>query len=67
MAYEDTCCPCGGKKERETMLCTPCVEHLSERPEMKAFRDSTNFTVQHRRSCAIALITLARRRKHTRQ
>jgi hypothetical protein len=61
MAYEDTHCPCGGTKLRETMLCTSCEAHLADRPETRLLRDSTT-TWEQRRSAAIRLIARARKR-----
>lgn len=66
MAYEDTHCPCGGHKLRETMLCKQCEKHLADRPENKILHDSTT-TWEQRRRAAIRLITLARKRASKRQ
>lgn len=62
MAYDDTHCPCGGKKITETMLCEACEHYLAEHPEMRVMRDEI-YSVNHRRSAAITLLALARRRK----
>lgn len=61
MAYDDTHCPCGGHKLRETMLCDSCEAHLADRPENRVMRDTTS-TWEQRRSAAIRLIGLARKR-----
>ena len=61
MAYDDTHCPCGGHKLRETMLCDPCEAHLADRPENLIMRDPLT-TWEGRRSAAIRLIALARKR-----
>ena len=37
MSYEDTNCPCGDNKERDTMLCATCMETFKDRREMKTF------------------------------
>lgn len=66
MSFEDTHCPCGGKKERETMLCAECVEWLKDKPAMKAFLDET-CAVEYRRQAAIILVTLARKRKRAQE
>ena len=29
MSYENTSCPCGGRKERETMICADCVTAIN--------------------------------------
>lgn len=39
MAYDDTHCPCGGHKIRETMLCEHCQIHLEDRRENLIVRD----------------------------
>lgn len=61
MSYEDTHCPCGGKKPTDTMLCDLCVDYLKDRREMKEMSDIT-LRVDYRRSAAVILIALARRR-----
>lgn len=66
MSYEDTNCPCGGTKERETMLCKECMEALKDHPCMRGFLDARQST-QSRRHDAVVLVTLAARRKHQRK
>lgn len=61
MAYQDTNCPCGGRKIRETMLCQTCVTTLAGKPEM-AFMHDSSLTWEQRRSSAIRLIAMARKR-----
>lgn len=61
MAYEDTKCPCGGKKPTDTMLCDDCVEHLKDRREMAEYQDIT-LRHDYRRSAATILVSLARQR-----
>lgn len=61
MAYEDTNCPCGGKKERETMLCADCQTAFADNVQMKILRDASAL-FEWKRSSAIALLSLARRR-----
>jgi len=61
MAYEDTKCPCGGQKLRETMLCDTCEAHLADRFEHKTMHDP-NASWESRRSAAVRLIGLARKR-----
>jgi hypothetical protein len=61
MAYSDTHCPCGGHKQPETMLCTSCETHLSQRPEKRVLSDPTS-TWEQRRGSAIRLIAMARNR-----
>jgi hypothetical protein len=61
--WEGTICPCGGKKERETMLCAACVEHFQkERPSLFDYLD-VRVPLEARRSSAIILCSLARKRK----
>ena len=67
MSHEDTNCPCGGKKERETMLCTLCVAACMEDPslsfDLARYRDGTR-SFESRRSSAIALLSASRRRRN---
>ena len=62
MSYEDTNCPCGDKKERDTMLCQTCMETFKYRREMKTFLDG-NEPVEYRRHAATILLALSRGRK----
>ena len=62
MSWENTKCPCGGRKESETMLCRDCEEYLEDRPEMAIFRGDGDPDL--RRHAAITLLALARGREH---
>lgn len=62
MSYHDTNCPCGGKKETDTMLCEDCAAALQDHPSMAVFRDKSEST-ESRRHSAIVLVTLARKRR----
>jgi hypothetical protein len=62
VSWEDTTCPCGDRKARETMLCAACEEYLKDHPAMKCFRDTTN-PQGGRRHSAIILLSCARARK----
>jgi hypothetical protein len=62
MAYDDMNCPCGGTKMRETMLCLACETHLANHPEMRVLRDAIGYSVNLRRTAAITLLSIARRR-----
>lgn len=62
MSFDDTVCPCGDRKQPQTMLCTACCDHLRDRPEMARFTAATEST-QSRRHDAIILLALARGRK----
>lgn len=61
MSYENTSCPCGGRKERETMLCAPCVAATDGTADAVIIADSTR-PWQARRNAAIRLIATARKR-----
>jgi hypothetical protein len=62
MSYEDTNCPCGGKKERETLICDQCREYFSAAIELAAM-DDPRLPFEARRGSAIRLLSMARRRK----
>ena len=61
MSYENSICPCGGKKPTDTMLCDACEDALADHPAMGIFKDLTMRT-EARRHAAITLVTLARKR-----
>lgn len=61
MSYENTQCPCGGKKPTQTMLCDDCLEAFKDRKELATFQD-TSHGLEMRRHAAIILLSLARRR-----
>jgi hypothetical protein len=61
MSYENTQCPCGGKKPTDTMLCDDCEIALDKHPSMKWFRDGSQ-PVEARRHAAIILVSAARSR-----
>ena len=61
MSYENTACPCGQKKERETMICAGCRETFSGTSYLKTSEDGT-LSWEARRSAAITLLAMARRR-----
>lgn len=62
MSYEDTKCPCGGKKERQTMLCSECVAAFNDRRELTEYQDGT-LPLGYRRNAALILIALSKKRK----
>lgn len=62
MSYENTNCPCGGKKPTDTMLCDDCLAAFADRPEMATLNQRTA-SFEYRRHAAIILISLARQRK----
>jgi hypothetical protein len=61
MSYENTECPCGGKKDRETMICYECQKEFSDTFEMRIVSDLDK-EPWHRRPAAIRLLSMARRR-----
>jgi len=61
MSYENTSCPCGGKKLPDTMLCEECESTFKDRREMTEFKDGT-LPVMFRRNAAMILLSLARSR-----
>ena len=61
MSYENTDCPCGGKKPRETMICQECERQFADTYEMKIVRDTTE-APWARRPAAIRLLSMARKR-----
>lgn len=61
MSYDNTHCPCGGKKMTETMLCPECevaVAGTFDRQEM----DNPHASFEKRRNAAIRVLAVARRR-----
>jgi hypothetical protein len=63
MSYESTTCPCGGRKERETMICDPCKAHIASAPcnDLLFCEDHRN-PVESRRAMAIMILAACRRR-----
>lgn len=61
MSFENTQCPCGGKKQRETMICPACKEYVAATIEAASL-DDTRIPWQSRRNAAIRLLSLARNR-----
>jgi hypothetical protein len=62
MSYEGTICPCGGKKDSNTMLCNGCMTAFAQHPSMSAYLDKSK-DVEARRHAALTLLSLARDRK----
>ena len=63
MSYESTTCPCGGKKERETMICAPCTQAITAaNPNDIALCEDHRIPVETRRAMAIRILAIARRR-----
>jgi hypothetical protein len=61
MAYDDNNCACGGKKERDTLMCVACKEETSHYKEWGVYLDD-RYSTEPRRSAAIMLLAAARRR-----
>ena len=61
MSYDDNRCPCGGKKERETLVCHHCHAETKDWKEWDVHRDE-RYSTETRRSAAIMLLAAARRR-----
>lgn len=61
MAYDDTNCPCGDRKQTGTMLCDACLDFLKDRRELAEL--NSDASVEWRRQAALILLTLARKRK----
>ena len=61
MSYEDTNCPCGDKKERETMLCAACMNAFKDHPAMTVFESI--MPMEDRKHAALILLRLSRGRK----
>ena len=63
MSYESTNCPCGGRKERETMICDPCKSFASiTAANDLALYEDHRIPTQTRRAMAIRILAIARRR-----
>jgi hypothetical protein len=62
MSYENTQCPCGGKKLIETMLCVECEQSLGGSFDRRRMEDPTA-SWEDRRASAIRLLTVARKRQ----
>ena len=64
MSYEDTNCPCGDAKERETMLCKHCEEYFAQTTELATLK-TLHWPIEAKRVAAVRLLSMARRRKTT--
>jgi hypothetical protein len=64
MSYEDTNCPCGGTKERQTMICHQCQTTFAATTEMAAL-NIPEWPIEAKRVAAIRLLSMCRRRKQT--
>lgn len=63
MSYDTTQCPCGGRKQVDTMLCDACELALAGTHDRNRMDDPTaNWSA--RRSAAIRVLAQARRRCH---
>ena len=66
MSYENTSCPCGGRKERETMICDPCkaFASITAANDLSLCEDHRIPTAT-RRAMAIRILAIARQRGKT--
>lgn len=62
MSYENTKCPCGGKKPTETMLCADCENAVAGTYD-RVLMDNPNAGFGDRRRSAIRVLSVARRRQ----
>lgn len=61
MSYENTLCPCGGKKLTETMLCDDCEKAVAGTFD-RTLMDDRTAPFEDRRRAAIRVLTVSRRR-----
>jgi hypothetical protein len=64
MSFENTQCPCGGKKERDTMLCAACAEYVAPTIDAASLNDH-RIPWQSRRNAAIRVLKLCRDRNRS--
>jgi hypothetical protein len=62
MSYENTICPCGGKKKPDTMLCPECLAFFKRRDELRVYTDPRE-PRHYRAQAARILCALAKKRK----
>lgn len=62
MSYDNTACPCGSKKEQQTMICADCQNALKATREWQTLQDP-NEPYWNKRPAAIKLLAMARRRQ----
>lgn len=61
MSWENTQCPCGGEKQRETMLCASCEAVFAGNYDRRRMDDPA-VPVEQRRTSAIRVLAASRRR-----
>lgn len=61
MSYEGTICPCGNRKQPNTMLCDECERVFADHPSMRDFKHHTD--IEMRQHAAMTLVSLSRGRK----
>jgi hypothetical protein len=61
MSFENTQCVCGGNKERETLICRECKDHVASTIEAASL-DDPRLPWQSRRNAAIRVLSYARKR-----
>lgn len=62
MSYADTNCACGGRKLTDSLLCAKCEASFATTDDLATYRDE-RASVVLRRTAAIRLLALARRRR----
>lgn len=62
MSFENTQCPCGGTKERETLICRDCLTQFTGSMELAIYQQHDGRT-ESRRAAAIRLLAMARKRQ----
>lgn len=65
MSYENNRCPCGGRKECDTFLCSECEEEFGNRREFAEYQDGS-LRLDYRRGAALVLVSLSRARGRAR-
>ena len=64
MSWENTACPCGGKKQTDTMLCSPCEQAFATHQDKLAMSDAS-LGFQGRREAAMRVLAMSRKRSRS--
>jgi hypothetical protein len=64
MSWENTACPCGGKKLTDTMLCSPCEQAFATHRDRLAMWDAA-LPFQSRREAAMRVLAMSRKRSRS--
>lgn len=65
-SFDGTTCRCGERKLSQTLICAQCESAFEGHPDFKTYSDET-YTKNARRSSAILLLAMAKRRKHVKK